>query len=483
VTDSRGCSASESITVGNTGSNLACVMTAHPQVCNTMGGMGIVITGGAPNYQVHYTGQSTGVVVVSGTGDAYIPDLPAGDYTVEVLDANGCSITEVIIIEDDGSNLNMDALVQPQICESDAGVYVTITGGKSSYSISYTGAASGSVVSSGGTNFIPLPFGNYTITVVDGNGCSASKSATVGAGINDLHCQLITTDAICHKLGSIEVIISGGKPGFTVKWSSGHDEVTAFSPGYSYSFEVPCPGIYDITVIDANGCVVMESTEIRQLENNLAYELFANPGEQEGNGWIEVYFQQGRAPYTIDLTGPSNQVQITNGAIVLSSLPSGNYSVNVTDANGCEKQMYIKVPKVGVPDGPDLDGMRLGLDSESLLSDIEEVGYSATKSNGGMTKAPLIFVNQGVTDDFIVYQNYPNPFKLSTIISFNLPKAMTTSITIHDHLGKVISRVESDFAKGYNQYEFDRNDLGVGIYYYTVSAGKFSKTTRMLHVE
>ena len=60
---------------------------------------------------------------------------------------------------------------------------------------------------------------------------------------------------------------------------------------------------------------------------------------------------------------------------------------------------------------------------------------------------------------------------------------MTTSITIHDHLGKVISRVESDFAKGYNQYEFDRNDLGVGIYYYTVSAGKFSKTTRMLHVE
>ena len=123
-------------------------MTPYPQVCNTMGSMGISITGGTPNYQVNYTGPSTGSVVVAGTGNGaatiIIPDLPAGHYDVELLDANGCSIIDVIIIEDDGSNLSSEILAQPKICESDAGVYVTISGGKPGYAISYSGPSSGS---------------------------------------------------------------------------------------------------------------------------------------------------------------------------------------------------------------------------------------------------------------------------------------------------------------------------------------------------
>ncbi len=482
VTDSRGCSATESITVGETGSNMACDITPHDQICNTMGGMAIAISGGMPQYQVTYTGPISGVVSVVGTGTTNVPGLPAGNYTVIVVDGNGCSITETIIIGDDGSNLSCDVLAQPQICESNAGVYVTISGGKPSYAVSYTGAASGSVVSTGGTTFIPLPFGSYTITVVDGNGCTASETATVGAGTNDLHCRLETTPAICHKLGAIEVIISGGKPGFTVKWSSGHEETSAFSPGYSYKFEVPCPGIYDITVIDANGCVVMESTEVKQIENNLAYELFAKSGVQEGNGSIEVYFQQGRAPYTIELTGPSNQTQITNGAIIFSSLPSGLYSVNIIDANGCEKQTYIEVPKVGSA-GPNLDGMRINVTNENPIEEEQELREQLAETNEGTTFTPLSYDNQASTNEFVVYQNYPNPFKLSTTISFNLPQAMKARITIQDHFGKIITFVENDFAKGYNQYELNRTDLGTGVYYYTVSAGTFSKTTRMLHIE
>lgn len=483
VTDSRGCSATESITVGETGSNMACVMTPHAQICNTMGGVAIAISGGMPQYQIKYTGPTSGVVTVTGTGTTNIPNLPAGNYTVIVVDGNGCSITESVIIGDDGSNLSCDVLAQPQICESNAGVYVTISGEKPSYAISYSGAASGSVVTTGGTTFIPLSFGDYTITVVDGNGCTASESATVGAGTNDLHCRLVQTHAICHKPGAIEVIISGGKPGFTVSWTTAHGGGnTAVSLGYSYKFDVPCPGIYDITVIDANGCVVMESTEVKQLENNLAYELIANSGVQEGNGSIEVYFQQGRPSYTIELTGPSNQTQITNGPIVLSSLPSGQYSVNIIDANGCAKQTYIEVPKVA-PDGPDVDGMRINLANENPIGEDKELQESQSETNGSTALTPLIYDNQVQANEFVVYQNYPNPFKLSTTISFNLPQSMKATITIQDHLGKTITAVENDFAKGYNQYELNRTDLGTGVYYYTVSAGTFSKTTRMLHIE
>lgn len=490
VTDSRGCSATESITVGGSITDLACILTQTPQICDNMGTIGVSISGGQPAYRVEYSGPSSGSVIATTTGDragtAGISGLSPGYYKITVIDSRGCSASENIAVGGGPSDMVSHIAVQPAICTSNSGVDVAVTGGTPSYSISYTGPVSGTITSStGGTMFIPLPLGTYTITVVDANGCSATETAIVGQGVNDLHCRLVKTHAICHKKGSIEVIIIGGKPGFTVKWQTGHGENVGYSEGYNYIFEVPCPGKYDVTIIDANGCVVMESTEIRQLENNLAYELFANPGVQEGNGWIEAYFQAGQAPYTIELTGPSVQTVIANGPIVLSSLPSGNYSVNIIDANGCDKQTYITIPKVGESDeDAPLDGMRISFENnEDLLqSDVKKT----TTEKGAETTTELNIpqMDNGISSDkFEVYQNYPNPFKDNTTLSFNLPKAAKVTITVHDHFGKTIEVIQRDFAKGKNQHIFERSDLGSGIYYFTVTFGTNTKTTRMLHIE
>ena len=484
VTDSRGCVASESITVGGTITDLACIVTQTPQICDNMGTIGVTISGGQPTYRVDYTGPTSGAIIATTTGDrtasANISGLANGYYTIVVTDSRGCTATENISVGGGPSYLVCEVSVQSHICESNAGVNVAISGGTPTYLISYSGTASGSVASNGGSTFIPLPIGQYTIQVTDANGCTATETATVGEGVNDLHCRLVQTHAICHKPGSIEVIISGGKPGFTVKWSTGHGENTAYSPGYNYIFEVPCPGVYDITVIDANGCVVMESTEVRQLENNLAYQLFANSGGQEGNGSIEIYFQQGKSPYTIDLTGPSNQTVISNGATVLSSLPSGLYSVFVVDANGCDKQIYIEVPKVDNL-GPNLGRMRISVAEEQLLSEEKVIEKKEEKEKFELN---INFLeNKEASDEFQVFQNYPNPFTGSTIIGFNLPQKMEVTIAIHNAQGKKVAITQKEFAKGLNQFEFNRTDLGTGVFYYTISAGEFSKTTRMLHIE
>ncbi len=488
VTDSRGCSDTKSITVNNSVSDLACVLNQTPQICDNMGGITIGISGGYPAYRVDYTGPTTGAVIATTTGSragtANISGLSAGTYTITVSDSKGCTASESITVGGGASDMVCTVGVQSEVCTNNSGLDIGVRGGTPVYTISYTGPVSGTYVSTNGaTQFVPLPLGTYTVVVTDANGCSETVTATVGTGVNDLHCRLEKTYPICHKLGTIEVIISGGKPGFTVKWSAGHSENVATVAGYNYKFEVPCPGIYNITVIDANGCEVMESTEIFQLENNLAYQVFPNPGVQEGNGSLAVYFQNGQAPYTINLTGPSVQTQITNGPIVLSSLPSGVYSVNITDANGCDKQTYVTVPTVGGnPPQPTPDGMKVAANTAPSLT-AEKTTASNNEVVEKLTSSSFDLDDDLKQSEFMVYQNYPNPFKLSTTIGFNLPEDMKVKLIVHDYLGKQVSVMERDFSKGYNEYEFNQQNLVKGVYYYTISAGKEAVTNRMLRID
>lgn len=490
VTDSRGCSDTKTITVDNSVSDLACVLNQTPQICDNMGGITVGISGGYPDYRIDYTGPTTGAIIATTTGNrtgtANITGLSAGTYTIVVSDSKGCSASESITVGGGAPDMVCYVGVQSQICENNAGLDIGVRGGSPVYTVSYSGPVSGSYVSTdGATQFVPLPLGDYTVVVTDVNGCSVTETATVGTGVNDLHCRLVNTHAICLKNGAIEVIISGGKPGFTVKWSTGHAENVGHSDGYSYKFEVPCPGVYNITVIDANGCEVNESTEIFQLENNLAFQVIPNPGIQEGNGSAEIYFQSGQAPYTINLTGPAVQTQITSGPIVLSNLPSGYYSAVVTDGNGCSSQRYFTIPEIGatdVPDGPDVDGMKVNNNQGTALI----AGKTSTKNKEGQEKlssSPFNIGNSSQKDEFVVFQNYPNPFKSSTTISFNLPKDRNVKIIVHDYLGKTISVVEQQFSQGYNEYEFNQTSLAKGVYYYTISTGTNSKTKRMLHID
>ena len=479
VTDSRGCVAVETITVGGEPTDLACIVTQTPVICDNMGQIGVSISGGQPSYRVEYVGPASGIISATTTGErtatASISNLPTGYYTIYVTDSRGCVAVETITVGGTTTDMAMALSVNPLICASTAGINVDISGGYPNYTVYYSGPVSGTVETSGYSVFIPLPLGYYTIIVTDANGCSVTKTAEVGTGVDDLHCRLVQTHAICTKNGFIEVIISGGKPGFYVSWTAGHISGSATTTGYSYIIEAPCPGTYDITVTDANGCTVMESTTVRQLENNLAFTLIAHPGQQEGDGSIQVTFQSGKPYYTIELTGPVTKTTISSEAVNFYNLPSGYYSVFVTDANGCNAQYYVTVPAIG-------GGMKISIEVENKLTNTSEKS-AAENTNQTVTEIPIFGSSTAKSAIFEVYQNAPNPFTTSTTISFNLPTAMKALITIHNHLGKTVSSFKGEFAKGYNEYQFNRSDIGSGVLYYTVQAGEYSKTTRMLHIE
>jgi hypothetical protein len=109
-------------------------------------------------------------------------------------------------------------------------------------------------------------------------------------------------------------------------------------------------------------------------------------------------------------------------------------------------------------------------------------------------KSPLVWdsasVNISVTSvggnpsnpaGFKLYDNYPNPFNPSTTIRYSIPEASFTALKIYNALGKeVAALVNETKSAGTYEVEFNALDLTSGIYFYTIQAGSFKETKKMI---
>jgi len=99
-----------------------------------------------------------------------------------------------------------------------------------------------------------------------------------------------------------------------------------------------------------------------------------------------------------------------------------------------------------------------------------------------------ILSNQAETvpNDFNVFQNYPNPFNPVTSLSYDLLEDSYVSVTIYDVLGNVIKNlVNANQSSGYKSVQWnatnDRNEsVSAGLYLYTIQAGEFRQTNKMI---
>ncbi|HET7152737.1 MAG TPA: T9SS type A sorting domain-containing protein [Candidatus Kapabacteria bacterium] len=77
-------------------------------------------------------------------------------------------------------------------------------------------------------------------------------------------------------------------------------------------------------------------------------------------------------------------------------------------------------------------------------------------------------------------QNYPNPFGVSTSISFTLGVAGNVTLAVYDQLGRYVSTLASGrMEAGAHSVAFDASNLPEGMYFYKLSAGGVTQTRRM----
>ena len=116
---------------------------------------------------------------------------------------------------------------------------------------------------------------------------------------------------------------------------------------------------------------------------------------------------------------------------------------------------------------------------------VDHAGNSSDYSE--VVEVAILLIDEDVLpEDFALHQNYPNPFNPTTQIKYDLPEEQHVSIAIYDVMGrKIRSLMNNSQAAGYHSIHWDaKNEMGEGVaagmYIYTIQAGEFRATKKMV---
>ncbi len=244
-----------------------------------------------------------------------------GQYTVTLTTnfTNGPPFVEpkqIVVLDLSASITN------PIKCKGNAGGVVTATASGSAFPYIYSWNTNPPQTGPILNNVIA---GNYTVTVSSAGACNTVATITLTEP-EQLTAVLQVVNATCTASnGSVNALISGGVRPYSYSWAGGQaDSVLMNRP----------PDFYFLNVTDANSCMVFSSAEIKKnittLNVNLGKDSFICPGDiyilNPGN-FSSYLWQDGSAAPTFAVNS------------------TGDYSVTVTDSNGCtgSDMIYIEV--------------------------------------------------------------------------------------------------------------------------------------------
>ena len=109
-----------------------------------------------------------------------------------------------------------------------------------------------------------------------------------------------------------------------------------------------------------------------------------------------------------------------------------------------------------------------------------QIDLDGTRYTVGTIEAEVTFVPQ----KYALFQNYPNPFNPSTTIKYQLPEKSQVTLRIYDVLGNLItSLVNTEQNAGSYEVVLDASDYSSGVYLYTITAGKFTDSKKLILIK
>ena len=241
-----------------------------------------------------------------------------------------------------------------------------------------------------------LAAGNYSITIADINGCSASTSFSITQPAPVIIVPQVTNSSDCQSCnGAIAISVSGGtSPNYTYSWSNGASAANASNL---------CAGGYSVTAVDTSGCSATTRVNVIATTGalNVTFSTVTNIDCTHTTGFLFASPTGGIAPYHYNWSTSSTAPDIFN-------LPAGAYTVSVTDSNGCFGVATDTIKNLGL-----------------LINTIIRQDFICDRNTGKITISP----GQGTAPYAIHWSNG------ATTNTINSLRPGTYTVTVTDHAG------------------------------------------------
>jgi gliding motility-associated-like protein len=326
ITDARLCTATKSFVITEPNAALTSVGTATAVTTSggTDGRIDVLVRGGVKLYTVAINATSA-----TGLTDSTFrfSNLPTGNYTYTVTDANGCKTTQAVTVGTPNCNINVFSEMVNVKCKgaSTGSILLALNGNVGTTTFAWTPSVSTTNTASN------LAAGTYSVVVTDSRQCSASKTIVVtepNAALTTVGTQTAVT-TVGGSDGKIDILVRGGTKPYTVV--RGAISATGLTDS-TFNFSNLVTGNYTYVVTDANGCATTQTVTVGRPNCNLTLTASTIPVLCKGTstGRVGLIVANAVGTPTFAWAAP-----ITSTVAFANNLPAGTYSATVTDSRLC----------------------------------------------------------------------------------------------------------------------------------------------------
>ncbi|MEL6987768.1 MAG: choice-of-anchor V domain-containing protein [Bacteroidota bacterium] len=286
-------------------------VTITPVACNgeSTGSIELGVSGGNNSFTFQWN---------NGANTEDLVNVPAGSYSVTITDMPNCQvILSNLDVTEPSMELSADFDISDVQCNGGADGEITAnpSGGTPPYIYEWSTGSTDPTIED-------LNEGTYSLTITDNNDCEAIFDVDIVQPM-ELTASIDIIDVRCNgeENGEIAVTPSGGTPPYLYAWSNGASTQNLTDIG---------PGSYNLTITDANNCTQEFTNNVVQepavLEAGADAMNESAPGANDGSA--SAFPAGGTSPYFYLWSNGENTETINN-------LPSGPYTVTVTDNKNC----------------------------------------------------------------------------------------------------------------------------------------------------
>ena len=324
ITGADGCVIMCTVMLPNAESPM-CTTDVINESCGLMDGViAVNATGGSGSYTYLWDdGQTT----------ATATNLGPGIYFVTITDSNNCmSVCSATISDVESLSCDISEGIQPSCNMSNGTAVVAATGGTEPYTYLWSNGQTSMIA-------IDLSSGTHDVTITDAIGCTAVCEITLSepSGPNCTVMEVVSDNCEMHN-GIASVIAEDGAAPYTYLWNDPHGQITDMAIGLG-------GGVYSVTVTDSNNCTSDCEVLISETAGpTCTATSIVDASCDQSIGEATVNPEGGSGDYVYawsDLEGQNTKTAI--------GLDPGDYTVTVTDSNGCNTMCTVTVESTSLP--------------------------------------------------------------------------------------------------------------------------------------